>query len=656
MSAELQHESPKTTDRLRELVAVNRALVSTLDYEEVLRLVVEKTAAVTRADSCVLLLVGPDDLVRVSASLGVDEEKAAELKAPLDERINVVLRDLLGFSEEDLFLGVPVIDQGRIKGLLVVYRRGPTLPDEEAQFVVRALADQAAIALDHASRYRELSRISEQKSRLLETISNTATALAYLDPQLRFVEANAAYCAAFGRSRGELVGRSYRELFADPGLRARLDEVRSTGSAVEISELCCPAHDDGDRDEMGCAYWDWSARPVSGEFETVEGVVISAIDVTEKVLARRELEAAGRRKDEFLAMLAHELRNPLAAISSAVEVLQARLPDDASVGRVRGAARRQIGHMTRLLDDLLDVSRITRGKITLRRETVYVDSIIQQALQAVEPVIHAAGHEVSVTLPPERVAIDGDSDRLVQVICNLLTNAAKYTPPNGSIWVEVRREGDDVRIAVRDDGMGIAPELLPHVFDLFTQSDRTLDRTQGGLGVGLTIVKQLVGMHGGCVEAYSEGPNRGSEFVIVLPALAGSEAQQGDEGSGEQGRATGRRVLVVEDNRDTAETLAALLELEGHQVYLALDGPTALAMAKRAELDVVLLDIGLPGMDGHEVARRLGEESESRGRMRIIALTGYGGEEHRTRAEKAGIDDFLVKPVDRARLRRALST
>lgn len=661
MAAGLEQEFTTSTDRLRELVAINRALVETLDYDEVLRLVVEKTAAFTRADGCALLLVEPEDRVRIAASVGIDDAKIEGFEARFDERINGALQELLGFSDDDTFLGVPVIHRSVIEGLLVVYRRGPAMPDTEERFFVTALADQAAIALEHARRYEEVSRISEHKSRLLEAIqSNTATALAYLDPELRFVEANAAFCTATGYTQTELTGKRHAELFPESEVVAQLEQVRTTGTPVEEREFPYTRDERAPYEWNGIlvetTYWDWSARPVLSSTGVVEGIVISAIDVTEKVLARGELEAAHQRKDEFLAMLAHELRNPLAAISSAVDVLQARIPADERTARIHEAARRQVRHMTRLLDDLLDVSRITRGKIELKREPVGVDAIVHQAIQTTTPLMRSMGHDLSVTLPPEPLTVRGDADRLVQVVSNLLTNAAKFTPAGGHIWVEVHPGDEEVRIQVRDDGAGIPPDRLPHVFELFAQSDRTLDRTQGGLGIGLTLVKRLVEMHGGRVEARSEGPNRGSEFTIVLPTQPARATERSGHGVAAPPSVTGRRILLVEDNRDTAETLAAFLDLEGHEVHVAPDGPTALDLARQADPEVVLLDIGLPGMDGHEMARRLQRRGRAGKAPIIIALTGYGGQDHRSRADECGIDQFLVKPVAPEALRRALST
>jgi PAS domain S-box-containing protein len=640
---------PRIAERLRELVALNREIASTLDYDRVLRLVVEKTAEFTRADRCALLLVGADGLARVVDWRGLDAERVWAFAAPLDERIHTVLRALLGFREDDTFLGVPVITHGTIRGLLVVYRRGPEEPDPEEEYLVTALADQAALALEHARHYREVVDLSEGRARLLETIqANTSTYLAYLDRELRILEVNAAYCRAVGRSREELEGRAYAEVFPEPEVVALLQQVLESGEPVEPRRL------ERHTPSPEPVYWEWSARPVGEPHQGGVGLVLTAVDVSEEVRARRELEVASARKDELLSMLAHELRNPLAAITIAVDVMRRRLSDDPSLAPVRDAAARQIALMKRLLDDLLDVARITRGTIALEANTLDLTATIEEAVQASAPLVQAHGHELRVALPQERIALEGDADRLVQVVSNLLENAAKFTPPGGQIGLLARRAAGGVEIRVRDTGVGMAPGLLPHVFDPFTQAEQPLDRRPGGLGIGLTVVKRLVELHGGRVEAHSAGPNQGSELVVWLPAAPPAPAEASAEPDPSTQEELGRRVLVVEDNRDVAEMLGAVLELEGHAVHIVYDGLAAVEAALQHRPDVVLLDIGLPGIDGYEVARRLRQQLTPP--PRLIALTGYGRESDRQKAEDAGFDAHLLKPADTEQLRRALES
>jgi signal transduction histidine kinase/CheY-like chemotaxis protein len=360
------------------------------------------------------------------------------------------------------------------------------------------------------------------------------------------------------------------------------------------------------------------------------------------------LREADRRKDEFLAVLAHELRNPLAPLRNALHVLRQNGPVGETFTRMRDMMERQVRQMTRLVEDLLDVSRIGRGKIKLRRERLDLASVVRNARETSQPLIEAGRHELTVALPEPPVYVTGDPARLAQVLANLLNNAAKYTPDGGHVWLTTRREGDEAVVRVRDNGAGIAAETLPHVFEMFTQSGRLLDRADGGLGIGLTLVRRLVELHGGSVSAHSDGPGAGSEFVVRLPLAPGApdgRPAEGPESEGDKAPASpARRILVVDDNLDSAESLATLLQFAGHDVRVAHDGPGALKAAKEFLPDVVLLDIGMPGMSGYQVARKLREEPELRHVM-LVAQTGWGQEEDRHRAKAAGFDYFLIKPI-----------
>jgi signal transduction histidine kinase/ActR/RegA family two-component response regulator len=373
---------------------------------------------------------------------------------------------------------------------------------------------------------------------------------------------------------------------------------------------------------------------------------LDAIDArrkrTERELreARDEARAANRAKDEFLAMLGHELRNPLAPIASALTLMRIRDPRS---HRERDVIERQVKHMTRLVDDLLDVSRIAGGKIELSRTPFEVGELVREALELVRPLIDKHGHTVDVDVEPG-LAIDGDRDRLVQVVSNLLNNAAKYTPPGGSIEVAAAGTGDDVVLRVTDTGAGISPELLPRVFDLFVQGERTLDRTTGGLGLGLAIVQSLVTLHGGTVKVESGGEGKGATFTVTLPAPATTAPAEQAPAAPHTPPTNARRVLIVDDNQDAAELLAEAFELAGHTVRVAHDGKRALEVAEEFEPECVMLDIGLPLLDGYEVARRLRERDGDR-RRTLVAMTGYGQEDDVQRAFDAGFDRHLVKPV-----------
>jgi signal transduction histidine kinase/CheY-like chemotaxis protein len=364
---------------------------------------------------------------------------------------------------------------------------------------------------------------------------------------------------------------------------------------------------------------------------------------------RLEAEAANSAKDEFLAMLSHELRNPLSAVRNAVAT--ARL-DANRRERALDIAHRQTAHLARLMEDLLEVARVTQGKITLHKECLHLADIIDGAVEATRSLIEERGHKLSFSFPPGDLRVEADPARAEQIVVNLLTNAAKYTKPGGRIAVTVERQEEEAVIQVRDSGMGIAPDMLPRVFDLFMQSARTLDRALGGLGVGLTVARRLVELHGGRIEAHSEGIGKGAEFVVRLPALpaAPEEAIPARDFfrvglSAEPARQGRARVMLVEDNRDTAESLAMLLELLGHQVRVVTDGRAALDVAQANVPDVMLIDIGLPDIDGYEVARRMRQHPGLKSVV-LIALTGYGRDEDRQRAFAAGFDYHIVKPVN----------
>jgi signal transduction histidine kinase len=366
---------------------------------------------------------------------------------------------------------------------------------------------------------------------------------------------------------------------------------------------------------------------------------------------RRELEEAARQKDEFLAMLAHELRNPLAPIRNAGEILSRNLPADVGLRTAVHTIERQVTHLTRLVDDLLDVSRITRGRIELRPRPTLLADLIARALETVDPLTRRKRHLVSVAASRWNLYVNVDPERLVQCLSNVLTNSIKYTESGGEIHVDTREDGDEVVVTVTDNGMGITPELLPTIFELFVQAERTLDRAQGGLGIGLSIVKRLVEMHEGHVSIRSDGANRGSTFEMRLPLLRGEHDTRTVHDVPVK---RARRILVVDDNEDAANTLAMVLRMEGHDISTAYSGLEALERLEPFAPEVVLLDIGLPGIDGFEVARRM-RESPQGGATRLVAITGYGQEADRARTREAGFAHHLVKPVDFADLERLLS-
>jgi signal transduction histidine kinase len=413
--------------------------------------------------------------------------------------------------------------------------------------------------------------------------------------------------------------------------------IRSDGSSGWTFSRAIPRFDDHGE----IVEWFGAASNVTARREAQE--------VLER--QRRQLETADRQKNEFLAMLAHELRNPLAPIRNAGELLSRGIVQDPQGRLALATVERQVKHLTRLVDDLLDISRITQGQVELRRGPVRLEHVIAHAVEAVDPLIQQKQHQLSIVSSRKPLVVNGDPERLVQCIGNILTNAAKYTPPNGEIRIESRHEHDTAIVMIRDNGVGISRELLPTVFDLFVQGERTLDRAQGGLGVGLTIVRRLVEMHGGSITATSAGVNQGAAFEIRVP-LAREGTAPHAVSPARPGCA--RRVLVVDDNADGVEMLARLLQIDGHEVETALSGLQALERVASFRPEVAILDIGLPGLDGYEVARRIRARADG-DPVRLIAVTGYGRDEDRERAREAGFTAHLVKPVEFSALQRVLA-
>jgi signal transduction histidine kinase len=371
--------------------------------------------------------------------------------------------------------------------------------------------------------------------------------------------------------------------------------------------------------------------------------------------AEEKLHEAARRKDEFLAMLSHELRNPLAPIRNAAEVMRRIAPTDPGITWARDVVERQVTHLAQLVDDLLDVSRITQGKITLKKERVELGRVIQHSIETARALLEAKKHHLAVNVPAAPIWVHGDFARLSQVIGNLLSNGAKYTAEGGRIELSASAERGEALITVRDNGIGIDSALLPHVFDLFTQGERTLDRSQGGLGVGLTVVQRLVELHHGRVEVLSEGINKGSLFRVTLPCISEVfQSEPAEAPAAEAALCGGKRVLVVDDNIDAAESIAVFLRLEGHEVRTVTDAPQALAIAQVFAPQVAVLDIGLPGMSGYELARRLRQGSAS-APVLLVALTGYGQKEDRAQSDEAGFDHHFVKPADPRHIQAAIA-
>ncbi|MFO0808523.1 MAG: PAS domain S-box protein, partial [Gemmataceae bacterium] len=456
--------------------------------------------------------------------------------------------------------------------------------------------------------------------------------------------ANPAAERLFGYSSGEMIGHNISMLMPQPYQGEHdsyLENYRRTGvrKIIGIGREVAGRRKDGSTFPMDLAV----AESRLGGKRHFQGLVH---DISERKRAEEALNEADRRKNEFLATLAHELRNPLAPIRNANQILLVRDPPDPDLKWAQEVIDRQVQHMARLLDDLLDVSRITHNKLELRKDRVQLSAVIQSAIETSRPLLDNRQQELAVTVPPEPVYLDADPVRLAQVFSNLLNNAAKYSEPGGHIQITCERPGSDVVVSVKDDGIGFAAEMVPRLFDIFSQSPRALERSQGGLGIGLSLVRRLVELHGGSVEAHSEGPGKGSEFIVRLPVLVEKVVQEAvpPSSKGEQVSVAKYRLLVVDDLKDSADSLAMLLKMLGHEVHTAYDGEDAIIAAEKFHPEVVLLDIGMPKLDGHDACRRIRQEPWGKG-MYVVALTGWGQEDDRRRTEDAGFNHHMVKPV-----------
>ncbi|HTI39046.1 MAG TPA: ATP-binding protein [Vicinamibacterales bacterium] len=486
----------------------------------------------------------------------------------------------------------------------------------------------------------------EHRRRLTAVFSHAPVPIAVLRGPTHVYEfANEPYLELIdGR---EAVGKPIRQVLPElegQGVYELLDRVYQSGERF-VGHSFRTLLRSGRGSQLQESFFDFVYQPTFDAEGAVDGIAVVAFDVTALATARRSAEEANRAKDEFLAMLGHELRNPLAPILTALQLL--RLRGVQAGERERTIIERQVRHLVGLVDDLLDISRITRGKVRLSPVAAELSEAVAKGIELASPLLEQHQHDLVIDVPTRGFGVVADPDRLAQVVSNLLTNAAKYTPPNGQIRVSAALDEGEVVLRVRDTGIGIDPGMLPRVFDLFTQDGQAIDRAQGGLGLGLAIVRSLITLHGGSVVAASEGRGRGSEFIVRLPHVSLLETSAPSDEGGEAGAPvpSGLRVLIVDDNEDAAMMLSEALSHSGHQTAIAFDGPAALETASRLKPDVALLDIGLPVMDGFELARQI-RSNHDLASMRLIAVTGYGQEHDRQRAHAAGFDAHLVKPVD----------
>jgi PAS domain S-box-containing protein len=552
----------------------------------------------------------------------------------------------------------PLVKEGRLVAMMAVHHAQPRTWTENDIALVEEVVQRSWA---HVERVRSTEELARSEAHLSSLFAQTAAGIAEADLSGCIINVNERYCRLLRRSRDELIGKTMRELTHPDDLdlnMALLGQMTATGQPFEIQKRYLLPD--------GSFFWaNTAVSLIHGTSDKMPDIMLAIVlDITERKDAEDRLREADRRKDEFLAMLAHELRNPLAPISAAAELLSMASLDASGVRRTSEVIGRQVRHMTGLVDDLLDVSRVTRGLVSLEMMELDAAAIVAEAVEQVRPTIESHRHQLLLKLPAEPVSVRGDRKRVVQIIVNLLNNAAKYTPPGGriAVGIEVGIEADIgseqamAAFSVEDNGIGMSPELVRRAFDLFAQAERSADRSLGGLGIGLALVKSLVELHGGTVDAFSLGTGRGSRFTVRLPLVPRRLPDAPPESRSRAGTAPSKalKILVVDDNVDAANMLAMLLGGLGHSVMVEHDSRRALERAAIVRPDVCLLDIGLPGMNGNELARQLRSRREHDGAL-LVAISGYGQEQDRKTAADAGFHHHFIKPVDLASLTELLN-
>ncbi len=533
------------------------------------------------------------------------------------------------------------------------------LRDAEGQVIGASKIARDITAQKQAQRERQraqddlalVTAESERRRRLYETVlANTLDFMYVFSLDHRVLYANEALLQTWGCSWQDAQGKTFLDIGYEPWhaeMHCReIDHVRETKQPIR-GEVPFSG-------SQGRRMYDYIFVPVIGADGEVEAVAGTTRDVTDRRQMEDALREADRNKDEFIALLAHELRNPLAPLRNGLQVMRLGENDPAIIAEARSMMERQLGHMVRLIDDLLDISRLSQNKMELRRSRVLLSDILNTALETARSAIEAAGHELIVSLPDEPIYLDADLTRLAQVFSNLLTNSAKYTEYGGRIWLTAERRGQDVVVSVRDTGIGIPPGALQRVFDMFSQVDRSIERSSGGLGIGLALVKGLVAKHDGMVSAASEGVGKGSTFTVTLPILDTAAETEASTDTGTAIAVQKRRVLVVDDNLDSAVSMATMLTLVGNEVVTAHDGIAAVEVASQFRPDVILMDVGMPKLNGYDATRSIRAQEFGRPAT-IIALTGWGQQADRELSKAAGCDGHLVKPVGLADLEQLLS-
>jgi PAS domain S-box-containing protein len=589
----------------------------------------------------------PHRVARALTPVGVEDFRATGLAA---EAITTTKPEYRACQS------VPLLDMsGELAAVITTYFELPHLATER-EIVWTALYGRQVLHLLRRARDHEDMQASEKRFRSIFQESNDFIVTANLQQTITYC--NPATAAALGWKPDEIVGRSIAEFIPAPHFErssAMLDQKLRAGGSTRY-EVDVKTRD-GRR-----MTWEINSRLTFGPDGKPTGLHAIGRDVTTMRqahealrMSERALREADQRKDEFLAMLAHELRNPLAPIRTAAQILKRSQVNPAQVAQASTIIERQVEHITRIVDDLLDVSRVTRGLVALDMQPTSLREVLLTAVEQVRPMIDQKHHHLNVELPEQRVVLSGEAVRLVQMVSNLLSNAARHSGTNGTIDLFVVVHLQLVEIHVRDYGSGIEPDLLPRVFDLFAQGNRSAARSEGGLGIGLALVRRLAELHGGHAEATSAGLGRGAEFTVVLPRLADAVARSSARAPSTPAESDSTfRILIVDDNQDAATMLATMLDMDGHTTFLAYDATSALIRARVEKPGILLLDIGLPDMSGYELAQRLRSMSETASST-LIAVTGYGQEEDRRQSRAAGFDHHLMKPVSSDELRAILA-
>ena len=601
------------------------------------------------------LLIRPDWTVEGHASLAGQSHTMDDFGAQIMQLLRcgkpVVNHDVMTDSRSDAHraayerigvcaaLSLPLVNAGKLRVVLMVHSATPRVWQEQELRIARETAERTWSAVETVRAQAALRAERDERQYIFVSM---AEGFAVLDRDWTILRMNAEGLRITQRCAVDVIGRNHWEVFPEikgSEAEAAYRRVMQTGK-TEIVELFQVWPDNTQA---------WIETRAHGSLDG--GIAFFFRDVSERRSAQDQLKIADRRKDEFLAMLAHELRNPLAPIGAAAQLLQRAKLDEARVRQTSQIIGRQVDHMTHLINDLLDVSRVTRGLVTLDKAPQDIRHIVAEAVEQVTPLMQSRRHRLALYLPPDTTMVDGDQKRLVQVITNILNNAAKYTSEGGSITLKTQVHESRVMVEVSDDGIGMAPDLVAHAFDLFAQAERTPDRSAGGLGLGLALVKSLAELHGGTVACHSDGIGKGSTFTVCLPRLATHVHDDGHAYAGMPVAPSAKslRILIVDDNVDAAAMLGMLLETLGHEVMVEHRAQQALLRAKAEPPDVCLLDIGLPGMDGIALAQGLRQLPQSAAAL-LIAVTGYGQESDRTRTRLAGFDHHLVKPLDMQKL------